>query len=62
MDTTQLNSYIAAAAAVVTGLIALGHALETIVSLTPTKADDQILNKAMGALDWLGAFLPKIRF
>jgi hypothetical protein len=58
----HLNDYLASAAAVVAGLIALGHALESVVQLTPTKQDDLILGRVMGVLDAVSGFLPKIRF
>lgn len=62
MDLSHLNDYIASAAAVVAGLVALGHALEQVVLLTPSKQDDLILSKVIGVLDAISGVLPKIRF
>ena len=58
----HLDTYVAVASAVIVGLIALGHALESVVALTATKADDNALAKVMSVLTAVGSVLPKIRF
>lgn len=58
----QIDQYLGIAGSIIAALIVVGHALEAVVKLTPTPKDDQALSSAMGVLNSIAAFLPRITF
>ena len=58
----QLDTWFSAAASVLAALLVVGHALEAVVKLTPTPADDAALAKVMNVLNSLVSILPRLKF
>ena len=58
----QLDTWFSAAAGVLAALLVVGHALEAVVKLTPTPADDAALAKVMNVLNSLVSILPRLKF